>query len=155
LDGNAVWELPLRTSGLRHRTPKNFHQVAARDVAWLEDPHVDTSQIPVAQRGHRYKPKRVGTETCTEFVATVMRLGRNSQDSSAHSHHRAHRQVCSGEIKLEKEVIAEQRKWLAVGDQLGYVQLHHGDLPVRVAILSSSPSISWHALLKIEENALE
>src|SRR5207249_1119046 len=80
-----------------------------------------------AQLGLRYELLSVGTESPPELSAPVVRHRRHLEDGSARTDPAAGRQIVRREIQGEEEVVAEQRQRLSVRDQLGHIELHHGD----------------------------
>src|SRR5436309_1203358 len=99
----------------------------------------------MAQLGLRYELLSVGTESPPELSAPVVRHRRHLEDGSARTDPAAGRQIVRREIQGEEEVVAEQRQRLSVRDQLGHIELHHGDGPLGVRPLLATPCVPRNA----------
>jgi len=101
---------------------------------------------------------RVGG-ACTNPNASAPKRARNFRHPlygrCADPQTRAHREVRRRQVELDKEVVAEDRERLTVGDELRDVTPHHGKLRRRVARRPPGPAIAGQALLERQVHPLQ
>src|SRR5919198_4870084 len=87
----------------RRNSSDHLDRIAWRDLACLDDTHVNASEIQMSQLPFPYKLKCVPSKAGTELVAAIMRLRRYLQGGAACAHLATDGQVGCREIELEEQ----------------------------------------------------
>ena len=104
------------------------------------------------QRGFGDEAQRVIPEASAEFLAAIVRHGRDLEDDAARAHAAADGEIRRGEIQFKNQVVPEQREWLRVRNQFRHVALHDGELRFRLSFGLASPGIAGETCLHTRVN---